>query len=320
MSSDIRCGRVLIVGAGVMGREYARVLQHLSIPFTLVSRGEKSAQTTSESLGMEVHSGGLDLFLRTHSSQIFDSAIVAVGIAELSGVCSTLLDAGIPSILLEKPGGATVREIQLLADRSEKLGAMVYLAYNRRYYASVRKARETIDQDGGVTSFHFEFTEWPSVVAPLPLSKLVKENWFLANSTHVVDLAFYLGGKPRTLSSYHAGTLHWHPVAARFVGAGITELGALFSYCANWEAPGRWGVEIMTRAHRLILRPLEKLQSSSHGSVAVVPVDIEDDDDLRFKPGLLSEVNDFLNQAENLPTIQDQVANIALYSQICPLA
>ena len=29
----------------------------------------------------------------------------------------------------------------------------------------------------------------------------IKENWFLGNSTHVVDLAFYLGGKPKQIST-----------------------------------------------------------------------------------------------------------------------
>ena len=41
-------------------------------------------------------------------------------------------------------------------------------------------------------------------------------------------------------------------VAALVAGAGVTENGALFSYHANWEAPGRWSVEIMTKKRRLM--------------------------------------------------------------------
>ena len=64
---------------------------------------------------------------------------------------------------------------------------------------------------------------------------------------HVVDLAFYLCGKPDEISCYTTGGLNWHSAASVFAGAGITKKNVLFSYNANWGAPGRWGVEIMTK-------------------------------------------------------------------------
>ena len=76
----------------------------------------------------------------------------------------------------------------------------------------------------------------------------------------MVDLAFNLGGIPKELSSFTAGSLDWHPSAAVFSGAGISENGAPFNYRANWESAGRWGVEVLTKEHKLILRPMEKLQ------------------------------------------------------------
>ena len=41
----------------------------------------------------------------------------------------------------------------------------------------------------------FEFTEWSHNIR-LKLNQQVKESWFLANSTHVVDLVFHLIGLP----------------------------------------------------------------------------------------------------------------------------
>ena len=40
--------------------------------------------------------------------------------------------------------------------------------------------------------------------------------------------------------------LDWHSSSSQFCGSGITDKGALFSYSADWESPGRWGIEIKT--------------------------------------------------------------------------
>ena len=169
-----------------------------------------------------------------------------------------LLQANVKRVLVEKPAGLNCDQIRKVADETKKQKAEVLVAYNRRFYASTLKAKEFLKEDGGVTSFNFEFTEWSHEIEKLKKAPGVKENWFLANSTHVVDLAFYLGGKPKEICCYTGGGLEWHPTASIFAGAGVSETGALFSYQANWESAGRWSLEILTKKHRLIFRPLEK--------------------------------------------------------------
>mgnify|MGYP003991786179 CR=1 FL=1 len=56
----------------------------------------------------------------------------------------------------------------------------------------------------------------------------------------------------------------------------VTNSAALFHCQANWDAPGRWGVEILTCKHRYIFRPLEKLHILKHNTVTVEYVDIDD--------------------------------------------
>ena len=214
------------------------------------------------------------------------------------GTTIKLITAGVKNILVEKPAGLNLEEVTNIANMAKENSTNVYVAYNRRFYASTLKAQEIIKEDGGVTSFNFEFTEWSHVIEKLDKSEKVKNAWFYANSTHVVDLAFFLGGKPKEMSCYATGGLPWHPSASVFAGAGISETGALFSYQANWEAPGRWGVEILTKKHRLILRPLEKLQIQKIGSINVEYVDIDDRLDVEFKPGIYKQVETFL-YAEN---------------------
>ena len=77
---------------------------------------------------------------------------------------------------------------------SKKNQSKIFVAYNRRFYNSSIEAIKIINNDGGVLSFNFDFTEIVKKVEKLKLPKKVKENWFLCNSTHVVDLAFFLCG------------------------------------------------------------------------------------------------------------------------------
>jgi hypothetical protein len=73
----------------------------------------------------------------------------------------------------------------------------------------------------------------------------------------------------------------------------------------------------LTRKHRLILRPLEKLQVQRVGSIDVAPVEIDDYLDLQFKAGLYKQVDAFLNgHPAGLCTIAEQAKNAALCEKI----
>ena len=57
--------------------------------------------------------------------------------------------------------------------------------------------KELIIRDGGIQSAYFEFTERSYEIEELETSSSIKKRWLLANSTHVIDLAFYLIGLPQ---------------------------------------------------------------------------------------------------------------------------
>lgn len=311
---------VLLVGSGPMAIEYAKVLKALSADIIVVGRGNESAARFQEATGLSVHTGGIETWLEQNKN-FPPHVIVSVGERWLGKIALTLIEYGARSLLVEKPGGHTSEEVKAIATETSKRGIKAYVAYNRRFYASVKKAQEIIREDGGVTSYNFEFTEWSHVIKDLQKEPGVKEYWFLHNSTHVIDLAFYLGGKPRDFSCFTAGGLEWHPAASIFAGAGISESGALFSYQANWEAPGRWGVEILTKKHRLIFKPMEKLQIQKIGSVAIEFVDIDDQLDTNYKPGLFKQVNAYMNDdAQCLCTIEEQAGIVDLYNKIANYA
>lgn len=308
--------RVLLIGAGPMAIDYYKVLKDLNCNITVVGRSHNSAKNFEDKTGTKIVTGGLETFLDKSSNDNFDVAIVAVGVEQLAPTSIQLLKAGFKNILVEKPAGLNHREIKELSKAAKEHKAAVLIAYNRRFYASVLKALEIIENDGGVTSFHFEFTEWAHVIETLDKAPGVKGNWLLANSTHVIDMAFYMGGFPAQINSYVAGELSWHDNSV-FAGAGKTKNGALFSYQANWAAPGRWGVEILTKNSRLIFRPLEELQIQQKGSVAINKVEIDNALDKQYKPGLFVQIQKFLNNDfVGFKTIENHAAMLDIYQQI----
>lgn len=307
----------MLVGAGPMAVAYAKVLQEQKVPFLVVGRGQASAEEFEKLTGAKVVTGGIESWLEKNST-LPENVIVAVSEHNLGSATLTLLRKGVKSILVEKPGAADYSEIQLVAREAKANDARVLVGYNRRFHASTQKALKLIEADGGISSFHFEFTEWSHIISKKVCPQITKDEWFLHNSTHVVDMAFFIGGKPREMSCYAAGKLDWHPRASKYSGAGVTDSGAVFSYHANWGAPGRWSVEAMTEKHRYVFRPLEGLLVQKIGSVALEEVALDDDLDKRFKPGLYRQTEAFLaeRQHQHLLTIDGQVSHLGLYASM----
>lgn len=306
-----------LVGAGNMAQAYIKVLDKLNNNYIIIGRGEDSAQKCREFTSKPIVRGGLDTFLKDKPS-LPTHAIVSVSSDELSHTTTALLNYGVKNILVEKPAGFTAESIKALNSLSEEKSANVLLAYNRRFYASVYKAKKMIEADGGILSGSFEFTEWSHIIENLDKTEAAFHSWLVGNSTHVIDLAFYLMGKPKEICSFTTGSLSWHPASSIFAGAGVTEKGALFSYHANWESAGRWSVEVLTKNNKFIFRPMEKLSVIKKGTVKEVEItDIDYAYDDAFKPGIYKEVETFINGDYSVHcTIEEQAKMIDVYYKI----
>lgn len=306
--------KILLFGTGPMAYEYARVLKYMDIDYLVIGRGQKSAKIFQQKTGVTPITGGAAKFLNTSDYSSY-KAIVAVTGDQLGNVTLDLIRHRIKTILVEKPGGLNdneIKEIQTLAQKHTE----IYIAYNRRFYSSTRKAQEIIAKDGGVLSFHFEFNEPASMIGSLDILDEIKKKWLFHNSSHVIDLAFFLCGNPKSIISKVNGYLKWHPAGAIFTGFGETENNIPFTYHANWLSPGRWGIEIMTKNYRLIFRPMEQLQAQRNGSFDIVDIKLDNKLDVNFKPGLFKEVESFLNNKQFLCSIDQQVKNIIWYNNI----
>lgn len=296
-----------------MGKEYAKVLKARGLNFTVVGRSQKSVDSFNSEMGLNAVSGGIEQWLKTGITT--PKAIVAVTEDMLGKVALALIKYGVKDILIEKPGGFDGKEIAKVAKEAKRKKINIYIGYNRRFYSSALKAAEII-KDEGILSFNFDFTERSYVVEKLPQSDRIKKNWFLHNSTHVIDMAFFMCGWPKEIKTHRKGKLKWHPAGSIYAGTGISDKNAVFSYHANWSSAGRWGVEVMTPKSKLIFRPLEKLQIQKYGSMSIEDVPLDDKLDIDYKPGLYRQVESFLKNKKGLPTIGEQMLHIKTYIKI----
>lgn len=307
---------VWLFGAGPMAQDYQKVLANLECTLSVFGRGQTSAQRFEEETGHKVITDSFES--RAASLELPDFAILAVGVEGLCDLTCRLVDAGVSKILVEKPAGINRGQIQKIHAKAAEKGARVWVGYNRRFYDSVDKAKELIAKDGGLLSMHFEFTEWSHKIAPLDKPKAIKEIWALGNSSHVMDLAFYLAGFPEQLNCVAGGGLEWHPSGSIYAGSGLTDKGTIFSYHANWESAGRWGVELLTRKRKLFLKPLEELHLQLRGQLAVEKVDLSgNDDSVPLRPGLLKQVQSFLkSDGDSLCSLEEHLKMVDVYYRI----
>lgn len=304
-----------VVGTGPHSQHYLKVLQSLNVPALIVGRSKEGCEKFQRNMGIKAYVGGVQKAMEEYAPPT--TAIVSVNYHKLSNVSEILMNCGVKRILIEKPGSLSVEEGKNLLKLAKKSKSEVYIAYNRRFYQSVMEARKRISEDGGLISCNFEFTEWSDTIEQMNLPQMTANRWVIANSSHVLDLVFSFCGLPNELECFTFGSMHWHPTAARFSGGGVTQKGVTISYNADWEAPGRWRVDFLTKNNRYILSPMEKLQVIKKNHVRMETVNLDYKLDELFKPGLFLQTQAFLTgDTSHLCTLKDQVKALNIYSQI----
>ena len=306
---------IWIVGGGYMAKEYAKVLKAQDKKFIVVDKTNKEAEFFKEEYGAELISGGLENILKTKVK--IKTAIIATTIDILSKCCIELLKHGTNNILLEKPGALNINDLKKIKMISKKKNANVHIAYNRRFYQSVIKLKQSINKNEKITGCFVDFTERSELINKSKLSKEAKEKMIYSNSSHMFDLFFYLCGHPKKLSPYNKGKIDWHPTGSVFSGSGLTINNILFSYFADWGSAGRWKIDIRTNKRNFILQPIEELKLMQKKSFEIVNCNINSKLDIMFKPGLYLQTKLFLRKKfSNFCTIDYQIKSFKYLKKI----
>jgi len=305
---------VLIIGAGWMASQYAKGLTNMNIKdVTVSSRSKEKIFQLCKEFGFKPAEDGIDPCLS--SSKKFDLIIIATNVDSLLPNAKLAIEKGHSNILIEKPG--SLYSEKLLSFAKEFGSQKVRIAFNRLLYPNLLTLKHLAQEEGGITSCLFTFTEWINTIDFNKESQEVYQRWGIANSLHVISMAYDLIGMPREFSTHCFGKLDWHPTGSIFVGGGITENNIPFSYHADWNSAGRWGIEVNTNENSYRLIPLEDLYVCHKGSVTWEKVSFK----IPFpnvKQGVAEEIASMLDDTmqKQLPSLENTASFIRVAEKI----
>lgn len=307
--------RVAFVGAGYMASEHIRAfatcpgVKLLGIHSRNSDRAEELAKQHP----------GLAVFpsieaLHTHTEA--DLVVIAVPEMACEAVCQEAFRYPW-TLLVEKPVGYTLEQARRIEQNAKCLNAKVYVALNRRFYASTLQLQNALKDISGqrvVTILDQEDAE--SALGAGQPSEVV-HNWMYANSIHLIDyFAQLCRGEiisTRVLSP-------WNPSAPGPVVAQLQfSSGDMGLYQAIWNAPGPWSVAVSTASLRAELRPIEQLSLQKVGS-RHPEIQTADPLDLQFKPGLVRQAKAAIEaargNASTLPSLNEANRSMKIVSSI----
>ena len=291
-SNNFQNKSVLIIGSGYIALEYVKALKKLKIKnIEILSKSENSLDNKVLS-EYKIIFGGFGKKINLIEKK--DLTIIATPINLLVKAATLAIKSGQENILIEKPGSLFKTDLIILEKLIKK--QKVRIAYNRLFYPNFQKLKILSKIDGGITSCKFDFTEWVHTIPFGKYKKDVYRRWGISNSLHVISMAMELIGMPKKITTNQHGNLKWHPTGSIFVGNGVSEKNIPFSYHANWEGVGRWGIEVVTKKNIYRLSPLEKLFVLKKGTTEWKEIQIKNIFP-KIKMGLAEEIVIMLNDA-----------------------
>lgn len=271
---DFHNKRILIIGASWMADQYCKAFSIMGIEdVSVVSKSVTSSINLCQKHGYRPYHDGYELNCQKLGEH--DLVVIATPIHELIPAAKCAVASGNKNILIEKPGSLYSAELLNWADELKGKDVRVRVAYNRLTYPNFIKLKDLIQSEGGITSCRYTFTELLHTINFDKNRPDAYERWGISNSLHVISMAHDLIGMPKELNALQSGYLEWHPSGDRFVGSGITESNIPFSYHADWNSAGRWGIEVMTKENAYRLMPLEQIFRCKRGTFEWEKVNFE---------------------------------------------
>lgn len=260
---------VAIIGSGFMANQYSLALSKIGIcDVEVIGRSQKTLEQICKRFHFIPINQDYDTGIKSLSEK--DLVIITTPIPDLIPATKLALKYGQKNILIEKPGSLYAAQLQNL-DKIKK-SQKIFVAYNRLFYPNFQKLFQLVKKEGGINSCNFTFTEWVDKIDFKKYHPSVYSRWGIANSLHVISMAFRLIGMPKKITCIHSGSLSWHKTGSVFVGCGVSKKGIPFSYNADWSSSGRWGIEVTTKKNAYRLVPLEQLYRCPKNSTTWVPV------------------------------------------------
>ena len=266
---DFTAKKVLIIGGGEIGKQYALAfLKFHILDITIIAKTGNSISNFCLEKNIKLLKGGFEVHLC--NLEKMDLVIIATPIPILIKAARLCIENDQDNILIEKPGSLYSKELFSLSN--SYIDKKIRIGYNRLVYPNFHKLKKLINSEGGITSCIFTFTEWLDRIEFEKDESIVYQRWGISNSLHVISMAFEIIGLPKEITSIQSGRIDWHDSGSQFMGSGISENNIPFTYHADWNSGGRWGIEVFTKENSYFLIPLEELYVCKKFTGEILPV------------------------------------------------
>jgi UDP-N-acetylglucosamine 3-dehydrogenase len=233
--------RVAVIGTGVMGSYYARLLKEMrGVDLVAIcGRSAGPVEKLSRALNVQGYADGkYKQLLAEHPG--LDAVVIATPDGEHLGPLRASVDAGC-HILIEKPLGVNTREAKEMVEAAHAAGKLMmvchHLRFDPRYYALAKLVREgTI---GKVINIHARRN--PAASSPQRIKGRVPAAYWVG--VHDIDLVHWITGQ-RAMKVFARGTgtsLGALDVDDCVVSTITLADGSLFTIENSWATPRTQG-------------------------------------------------------------------------------
>lgn len=293
--------KIGIIGCGSIARLHADVLKHIGCDIVVASD--------------IVYSDKVKEFCKSYSigefinnwSQLFSKELDALWVTAswnaIDEMLFPILASGIP-VFFEKPVALSSKKINEAIDTYPQSLKRTQIGYNRRFYDFIPEIK-TLLTTMNISAIELHIPESVSGLNNDDLQKVL----FLQNSSHVVDLLFYLlGEKPLTVQNMKRDK-DKNGLPMGYSGLLLTESGIPVHLMASWNSPCNFGIRFHSPGQLVELLPIETariydgfeiIEPTQQNPIRrykpkVIKEFFIDKMSARFKPGFLNQAINFID-------------------------
>ena len=315
------------IGCGDIAHFHADVLIHLGHKISCVSSRPNSNNIKIFQKKYSIESVYSD-WEEMLNQEYVDAIWVVTGWSNIDEILLKVLSYNTP-VFFEKPVALSVEKIESAIKNYPHMLNKVQIGYNRRFYDFIPYIKNKLTN-----------IEIKSIEVNIPESaawikdELLIKNLFLQNSSHVIDLLYYLLNEPKIKVDYIYRNCTNNKLPGGYNALMSINQTIPIHLISNWESPSNFGIRFHSNNLLIELLPIEIatiyegfqiIEPTTNNPIRRYKPQIKeqlfmDSDSAKFKPGFLKQTNNFLDtcvEAKYINTIGSNLISALEMTQIC---
>ena len=245
--------RLAVIGAGYIAEKHLEVIKKINDlnVISITSRTYKKSYKLAKKYKIQNIFKDLDSLVAFKRP---DAILILVSSENIYKVTKEVIPYKIP-FFVEKPPGLNLFQLKNLSSLAKKNKVINMVGFNRRFYSNFHQGIKKIQENGKLLGIKIEGHERFWKIEKI-INNKNKNSWLYSNSSHVIDLFNFFGGK---IKDVHSFTSRYSKKRNDNFSSIIKfENGILGTFVANWYSPAGWSVTLYGEKITVIFQPLEK--------------------------------------------------------------